>query len=122
MSAMGGKNKTERATGTRGEAKGEAAAYSPGLEGVIAGETALCQIDEGESGLRYRGYAIGDLAEQATFEEVSYLLLLGKLPTRKELEDFSGQLRAQWVLPGPVRSEERRVGKECGGRRWGGEW
>ena len=102
MSAMGGKNKTDRATGTRGEAKGGGAAYSPGLEGVIAGETALCQIDEGESGLRYRGYAIGDLAEQATFEEVSYLLLLGKLPTRKELEDFSGQLRAQWVLPGPV--------------------
>src|SRR5437667_75282 len=102
MSAMGGKNKTDRATGTRGEAKGGGAAYSPGLEGVIAGETVLCQIDEGESGLRYRGYAIGDLAEQATFEEVSYLLLLGKLPTRKELEDFSGQLRAQWVLPGPV--------------------
>ena len=102
MSAMGGKNKTDRATGTRGAAKGGGAAYSPGLEGVIAGETALCQIDEGESGLRYRGYAIGDLAEQATFEEVSYLLLLGKLPTRKELEDFSGQLRAQWVLPGPV--------------------
>ena len=47
---------------------------------MIAGETVLCQIDEGESGLRYRGYAIGDLAEQATFEEVSYLLLLGKLP------------------------------------------
>jgi 2-methylcitrate synthase len=102
MSAMGGKNKTEQATGTGGEAKGGAAAYSPGLEGVIAGETALCQIDEGDSGLRYRGYANGDLAEQATFEEVSYLLLLGKLPTRKELEDFSGQLRAQWVLPGPV--------------------
>jgi 2-methylcitrate synthase/citrate synthase II len=69
---------------------------------VIAGETALCQIDEGESGLRYRGYAVGDLAEQATFEEVAYLLLLGKLPTRKELDDFSAQLRAQWVLPGPV--------------------
>src|SRR5947208_15390585 len=76
--------------------------YSPGLEGVIAGESALCEVDEGAAGLRYRGYAIGDLAEQATFEEVSYLLLLGKLPTRKELEDFSGQLRAQWVLPGPV--------------------
>ena len=77
-------------------------AYSPGLEGVIAGETALCQIDEGDAGLRYRGYAIGDLAEQATFEEVTHLLLLGKLPTRKELEDFSAQLRAQWALPGPV--------------------
>lgn len=76
--------------------------YSPGLEGVIAGESALCQVDEGEAGLRYRGYAIGDLAEQATFEEVAYLLLFGKLPTRKELDDFSAQLRAQWPLPGPV--------------------
>jgi 2-methylcitrate synthase len=92
------KSKTEasRATGT------ESPAYSPGLEGVIAGETTLCQIDEGESGLRYRGYGIGDLAEQATFEEVAYLLLLGKLPTRNELRDFSSQLRSQWALPGPV--------------------
>src|SRR5918996_241469 len=77
-------------------------AYSPGLEGVIAGESALCQVDEGDAGLRYRGYAIGDLAEHATFEEVAYLLLLGKLPTRKELDDFCGQLRLQWHLPGPV--------------------
>lgn len=76
--------------------------YSPGLEGVIAGESALCQVDEGEAGLRYRGYAVSDLAEQATFEEVAYLLLCGKLPTRKELEDFNEQLRAQWPLPGPV--------------------
>jgi len=59
-------------------------------------------VDEGVSGLRYRGYAIGDLAEQATFEEVAYLLLHGKLPTRKELEDFSEQVHAQWPLPGPV--------------------
>lgn len=76
--------------------------YSPGLEGVIAGETALCQVDEGESGLRYRGYAIGDLAEQGTFEEVAYLLLFGALPTRKELDDLSGQLSTHWPLPGPV--------------------
>ena len=87
MSDMGGNPKTE---------------YSPGLEGVLAGESALCQVDEGESGLRYRGYAIADLAEQASFEEVAYLLLLGRLPTRKELDDFSLQLRTQWVLPGPV--------------------
>jgi 2-methylcitrate synthase/citrate synthase II len=59
-------------------------------------------VDEGASGLRYRGYAIGDLAEQATFEEVACLLLYGKLPTRKELEDFSAQVSAQWPLPGPV--------------------
>jgi 2-methylcitrate synthase/citrate synthase II len=77
-------------------------AYSPGLEGVLAGESALCLVDEGEHGLRYRGYAVADLAAQASFEEVTYLLLFGKLPTPKELEDFSGQLRTQWHLPGPV--------------------
>jgi 2-methylcitrate synthase len=82
--------------------KSDTPAYSPGLEGVIAGESALCQVDEGEHGLRYRGYAVSDLAEQATFEEVAYLLLYGKLPIPKELEDFSTQLRTQWSLPGPV--------------------
>src|SRR5437660_8739793 len=82
--------------------RGMSAVYSPGLEGVIAGESALCQVDEGESGLRYRGYAVADLAEQASFEEVAYLLLLGRLPIRKELDDFASQLRTQWVLPGPV--------------------
>ncbi len=76
--------------------------YSPGLEGVLAGETALCQVDEGEAGLRYRGYAIADLAEQATFEEVACLLLFGRLPTRKELDDFSAQIASDWSLPGPV--------------------
>ena len=82
--------------------KSDTPAYSLGLEGVIAGESALCQVDEGEHGLRYRGYAVSDLAEQATFEEVAYLLLYGKLPISKELEDFSTQLRTQWPLPGPV--------------------
>ena len=77
-------------------------AYSPGLEGVLAGESALCLVDEGEHGLRYLGYAVADLAAQASFEEVASLLLFGKLPTKKELEDFSGQLRSQWHLPGPV--------------------
>ena len=62
--------------------------YSPGLEGVFAGESALCQVDEGESGLRYRGYAIEDLANHAAFEEVAYLLLFGTLPARKELDRF----------------------------------
>jgi 2-methylcitrate synthase/citrate synthase II len=92
MGAMAEQPKTE----------GAGVPYSPGLEGVIAGESALCQVDEGEAGLRYRGYAVGDLAEQATFEEVAHLLLLGKLPTRKELDDFCERLRAAWSLPGPV--------------------
>jgi len=48
--------------------------YSPGLEGVIAGETAISTI---AGGLQYRGYSIEDLAEHATFEEVAHLLLHG---------------------------------------------
>lgn len=76
--------------------------YSPGLEGVLAGETALCHVDEGDGGLRYRGYAVGDLADKATFEEVAYLLLFGKLPAGEELTAFSMQLAAASVLPDPV--------------------
>ncbi len=78
--------------------------YSPGLEGVIAGESALCLVDEGEAGLRYRGYAVADLAEHGRFEEVAYLLLFGHLPTPKELSDFSAQLVTHSVLPRPVES------------------
>ena len=87
--------------------------YSPGLEGVLAGETALCQVDEGEGGLRYRGYAVSDLADKATFEEVAYLLLFGKLPTQKELNDFSTQLATQSVLHGflPTDSRIQVIGK-----------
>lgn len=64
----------------------------PGLEGVLAGESAICDVEETTGGLLYRGYPIGELAEQATFEEVAYLLLMGKLPNRKELSGFSEAL------------------------------
>ena len=76
--------------------------YSPGLEGILAGETKLCHVDEGEAGLSYLGYAVSDLAEKARFEEVAYLLVFGKLPTQKELKDFTTQLAAHSVLPDPV--------------------
>lgn len=76
--------------------------YSPGLDGVLAGETALCHVDEGEGGLRYRGYAVSELAEQATFEEVAYLLLFGRLPTGTDLKDFAAQLVAGSALPDPL--------------------
>jgi 2-methylcitrate synthase/citrate synthase II len=71
---------------------------------VLAGETALCHVDEGEAGLSYRGYAVRDLADKATFEEVAYLLLFGQLPTPKELKDFATQLGAQAGLPQLVES------------------
>lgn len=74
-------------------------AYSPGLEGVIAGESALCLVDEEEAGLLYRGYPIRELAEHSTFEEVAYLLLFGHLPNQKELIAFAADLVKNAALP-----------------------
>jgi citrate synthase len=70
--------------------------YSPGLEGVIAGETAIASLDDG---LRYRGYAVGELAQYCTFEEVAFLLLYGDLPNQGDLDDFRRRLSEQRHLP-----------------------
>jgi 2-methylcitrate synthase/citrate synthase II len=78
-------------------------AQNPGLDGVIVGESAICQIDETTGSLRYRGYAIEDLAEQATFEEVAFLLLHGELPSSGELHAWQAELVHAGVLPIPVR-------------------
>ena len=75
--------------------------YSPGLAGVIAGETAICWVDP-NAGLMYRGYDIHEMAKRASFEEVAYLLLNGDLPDIKQLNTFSEQLAAQRQLPAPV--------------------
>lgn len=63
--------------------------YFPGLEGVIAGETAVSTIT---GGLSYRGYSIGDLSAEGTFPEVAYLLLQGDLPNEEQLADFKSIL------------------------------
>jgi citrate synthase len=70
--------------------------YYPGLEGVIAGETAISSV---AGGLQYRGYAIEDLAENATFEEVAYLVLYGDMPTRTQLAEFSARVAASREVP-----------------------
>ena len=75
-------------------------AYSPGLEGVIAGETAISTI---EGGLKYRGYAVGELAEHCSFDEVAYLLLYGDLPTARELTQFQSRIAAARRLPLPLK-------------------
>src|SRR5881392_598446 len=75
--------------------------YSPGLAGVIAGETAICWVDP-NAGLMYRGYDIHDMAEKASFEEVAYLLLNGELPNFEQLTKFSQQIAAERTLPAPV--------------------
>lgn len=71
----------------------------PGLDGVVVDESAICQIDETIGSLRYRGYAIEDLAEQATFEEVSFLLLHGDLPSFRELQEWQAELAYAGSLP-----------------------
>src|SRR5262249_3196819 len=74
--------------------------YSPGLEGVIAGETAISTIT---GGLRYRGYPVTELAEKATFDEVAHLLLRGELPTPSELKAFQKRQADARKIPDALR-------------------
>ena len=73
--------------------------YSEGLEGVVAGRSSICDIDEEGGGLCYRGYPIEELAQGATYEEVAFLLLSGHLPNRGELAEFSRQVSLSRELP-----------------------
>ncbi|HEX2680999.1 MAG TPA: citrate/2-methylcitrate synthase, partial [Candidatus Dormibacteraeota bacterium] len=60
--------------------------YVPGLEGIVAAQTAISMVD-GENGrLVYHGYVIADLAEEMSFEEVAHLLWYGRLPNHAELD------------------------------------
>ncbi len=63
-----------------------------GLRGVKIAQTRISNVDGDAGRLIYRGYTIQDLASRATFEEVAYLLLFEKLPSRTELQDFKNQL------------------------------
>ncbi len=80
-----------------------AAPSAAGLAGVVAGETAISTVGKEGKGLTYRGYSIHELAEQATFEEVAFLLLYGHLPTQAELTEFRGRLKQQRWLPDALR-------------------
>jgi 2-methylcitrate synthase len=80
--------------------------YSPGLEGVVAGETAISTV---ETGLTYRGYAIEDLAEHSTYEEVAYLVLHGELPNAAETAAFRQRLGAAAVVPPELIETLRRI-------------
>ena len=77
--------------------------YAPGLEGVVAGETAISTVGKEGRGLGYRGYAIADLAAHASFEEVAFLLIHGRLPNDTELGRYCRRLAALRVLPEPLR-------------------
>jgi len=73
-----------------------------GLKGVVLDETRIAFIDGDAGKLVYRGYNIHDLAQHATFEETSYLLLHGALPTRDQLDMFEEDLRNARAIPRSV--------------------
>lgn len=73
-----------------------------GLRGVVIADTRICEVDGANGRLIYRGYTVQDLAENATFEEVTYLLLYEKLPDSAELEEFKRRLSAERQLPPTV--------------------
>jgi 2-methylcitrate synthase len=73
------------------------------LSGVPAGNTALCTVGRSGNDLHYRGYDILDVAEQCEFEEIAYLLVHEKLPTRAELNAYKAKLRSYRGLPAAVK-------------------
>ncbi len=85
--------------------------FSPGLEGIIAGETAISTVGGGR-GLRYRGYSITDLVEHASFDEVAFLLLHGELPTQAELEEFQHRVKQAQVIAEPLRILLKTIPKD----------
>jgi 2-methylcitrate synthase len=77
---------------------------SVALSGVPAGQTAICTVAPNGNDLHYRGYDIHDLAEHASFEEVAYLLIHGKLPMRSELDRYHKKLKGLRGIPAPVKA------------------
>ena len=84
-----------------------------GLRGQSAGETSLCTVGKEGSGLTYRGYTIEDLAQNAGFEEIAYMLLYGALPSVSELEAYKQRLISFRELPDSLKAALRLIPKEA---------
>jgi 2-methylcitrate synthase len=84
---------------------------SVALSGVPAGNTALCTVGRSGNDLHYRGYDILDFADQAEFEEVAYLLVHEKLPTKSELVSYKNKLKNLRALPTPLKSALEQIPK-----------
>ncbi len=84
-----------------------------GLRGQSAGETSLCTVGKSGSGLTYCGYDVADLAENATFEEVAYLLFHGELPNEKELATYKETLASMRDLPQALKEVLKLIPKDA---------
>ena len=88
---------------------GEKKLDGAGLRGQVAGKTALSTVGKEGKGLTYRGYAIEELAEKATFEEVAYMLLYGNLPNQSEYDSYSAKLKSYRALPAELKEVLERI-------------
>jgi citrate synthase len=68
-------------------------AFDPGFAVTAACESGITYIDGDAGRLLYRGYPVEQLAEKSSFMEVCYLILNGELPTKRQLDDFTGSIR-----------------------------
>lgn len=84
-----------------------------GLRGQSAGETAICTVGAAGNSLRYRGYDVRDLADNATFNEVAYMILKGELPNQAELDAYQARLKGMRGLPQALREVLERVPKDA---------
>ena len=84
-----------------------------GLEDVVAGKSSICYIDGHEGRLLYRGYDIADLAAHSTYEETTYLLWNGHLPTSLELKSFTEELSSKRSIPREVVSILTTLPQNC---------
>ncbi len=80
-----------------------------GLAGVIAGKSAISTVGQSGVGLSYRGYTIEDLSSYASFEEVAYLLMYGKLPNKIELSAYTDKLISMRSLPEKLKEVLRLI-------------
>jgi len=84
-----------------------------GLDGVVVDDTAVCLADKQTDRLYYRGYAIEDLAAQASYEEVFYLVTAGELPDEKQLTAQRTKLQQARALPAALAEVLERIPKDC---------
>ncbi|WP_296185189.1 bifunctional 2-methylcitrate synthase/citrate synthase [Pseudomonas sp. UBA1879] len=80
-----------------------------GLRGQVAGQTALSTVGQAGAGLTYRGYDVRELAADARFEEVAYLLLYGELPTQTQLDGYLSKLKGLRDLPKALKEVLERI-------------
>jgi citrate synthase len=81
-----------------------------GLAGQTIGDTSVCAVNQTQ--LMYRGYEIADLAANATFEEVAYLLLVGHKPNAEELKSFSDELASLRAIPTSVQDSIIQIAQQ----------